>query len=80
MVAHSLAGAGAGGWSRRVKSVPSAAAAGARNGGGACLSMAVQRIVNALYWNVVLSTSNDNRARNSTRFLRKRKLAKIFFA
>ena len=34
MVAHSLAGAGAGGWSRRVQSVPSAAAAGARNGGG----------------------------------------------
>ena len=36
-------------------------------------------IVNTLYWNMVLSTSNDKRASNSTRFSRKRQPAKIFY-
>lgn len=69
--------AGAGMIRAASRASPSAMAAGAGDGGGVPVYGGIV-IVNTLYWNMVLSTSNDNRARNSTRFLRKRKLAKFF--
>ena len=66
-------GAGGGDPARPGRPIPPAA-----GGAGGCPLMVVLHIVNAPYWNIVLSTSNDNQARNSTRFFRKRKLAKFF--